>query len=142
MQSCLRSRMMVSLTLGTLALGGLSSVSLALTTDDKATTGTAGTTAADNSERNKVHDGEHAVTADQQKNSEADVELTRKIRRAITKDKSLSTYAHNVKIISMNGEVTLKGPVKNEKEKSQIETMAAEVAGKDKVKNEIEVSAQ
>lgn len=139
MQSCLRSRVLVGLTLGAFSLGSTAPV---LATEDKETTATSGTTAPDNTERNKVHNGENAITADQQKNSEADVELTRKIRRAITKDKSLSTYAHNVKIVAMNGEVTLKGPVKSDKEKTQIETMAADVAGKDKVKSEIEVTAQ
>ena len=46
--------------------------------------------------------------------------LTRKIRRAVVKDSSLSMMAHNVKIISSNGNVTLRGPVKTEQEKSVI----------------------
>ena len=54
-------------------------------------------------------------------------------------DKSLSTYAHNVKIISQNGMVTLKGPVRSDEEKSAVEAKAAEIAGKDKVTSQLEV---
>lgn len=54
-------------------------------------------------------------------------------------DKSLSTYAHNVKVISQNGMVTLKGPVQSEDEKSAIEAKAAEIVGKDKVTSQLEV---
>jgi hyperosmotically inducible protein len=54
-------------------------------------------------------------------------------------DKSLSTYAHNVKIISEHGKVTLKGPVHTEEERKTIATKAAEVAGPDSVTNEITV---
>jgi hyperosmotically inducible protein len=58
-------------------------------------------------------------------------------------DKSLSTYAHNIKIIAQNGMVTLKGPVKSEQEKQAIETKAAEVAGgADKINSQIEVAAK
>ena len=58
-----------------------------------------------------------AVTADQQKANPSDRDTTRQIRRAIVKDKSISTYGHNVKIITQNGMVTLKGPVRSEDEK-------------------------
>jgi osmotically-inducible protein OsmY len=49
------------------------------------------------------------------------------------KDKSLSTYAHNVKIVSQNGVVTLKGPVRSDEEKLNVEAKAAEIAGRDNV---------
>jgi osmotically-inducible protein OsmY len=58
----------------------------------------------------------------------------------VVKDKSLSTYAHNVKVISQNGMVTLKGPVKSEEEKQAIEAKAAQIAGADKVTNQLEVA--
>jgi len=81
-----------------------------------------------------------AVTADQQKMNSADRDLTKKIRQAVIADKSLSTYAHNIKIISQNGIVTLKGPVHSEAEKSTIEAKATEIAGgADKVQSEISV---
>jgi hyperosmotically inducible periplasmic protein len=78
-------------------------------------------------------------TADQQKETRTDRDITRDIRRAIVQDKSLSTYAHNVKIISQNGMVTLKGPVRSEEEKAAVEAKAAEIAGKDKVTSQLEV---
>jgi osmotically-inducible protein OsmY len=80
-------------------------------------------------------------TADQQKENQSDLELTRQIRRAIVQDKSLSTYAHNVKIVSQGGLVTLKGPVKSEEEKTAIGNKAAEIAGSStKVQNELQVA--
>jgi hyperosmotically inducible protein len=82
------------------------------------------------------------VTADQQKENRSDRELTRDIRRAIVKDKSLSTDAHNVKVVAAKGMVTLKGPVRSDDEKQAIEAKAAEVAGQDKVKSELHVTAE
>jgi len=92
-------------------------------------------TAPDNSSHNK----NHAKTADTQKDNSSDREITQKIRQSIIADKSLSTYAHNVKIITQGGQVTLKGPVKSEDEKQAIATKAADVAGADKVSNQLSV---
>jgi hyperosmotically inducible protein len=78
-------------------------------------------------------------TADQQKNSRSDRDITQQIRRSIVKDKSLSTYAHNVKIITQNGQVTLKGPVRSEDEKQALEAKAAEVAGNNNVTDHLDV---
>jgi hyperosmotically inducible protein len=94
----------------------------------------------DNTKVNERDRNQAEPTADQQKENSSDRQLTQKIRRAVVEDKSLSTSAHNVKIISQNGTVTLKGPVKSEEEKQTIETKATEVAGQGKVKNEIEVA--
>ena len=80
------------------------------------------------------------MTAGQQSNSKADRELTRNIRRAIVDDKSLSTYAHNIKIITRNGAVTLKGPVRTEEEKKAVEAKAAEAAGGATINSKIEVA--
>ncbi len=96
--------------------------------------------APDNTAVNKRDRDKDAVTADRQKNNASDVEITRKIRRAIAKDKSLSTYAHNVKVITLNGEVTLKGPVRSDTEKSKVEAKAAQVVGAGNVKSELEVA--
>lgn len=96
-------------------------------------------TQPDNTKTNKRDRQPGASTADQQKMNTADRELTKKIRLAIMADKSLSTYAHNVKIISENGTVTLKGPVRSGEEKATIATKATEIAGADNVKNEISV---
>jgi len=94
---------------------------------------------SDNARVNKRDRSSEQVTADQQKQNSSDVELTRKIRSSITKDKSLSTYAHNVKIITQNGTVTLKGPVRSEEEGKAIESKAADVAGAANVKNQLDV---
>jgi len=94
----------------------------------------------DNTRANKADRQQGQPTADQQKENASDRDLTKNIRRALVKDKSLSTYAHNVKIISENGIVTLKGPVRSEEEKSAVEAKAAEVAGSNNVKSEITVA--
>jgi osmotically-inducible protein OsmY len=92
----------------------------------------------DNTKMNQA-DRNDQPTADQQENNRSDRELTQHIRQAIMGDKSLSTYGHNVKIISQNGVVTLKGPVRSDDERRAIEAKADEVAGKDKVVNELMV---
>src|SRR5882762_9347592 len=99
--------------------------------------------APDNTAKNQRDRNQSEATADQQKENKSDLELARQIRQALVKDKSLSTYAHNIKVIAQNGVVTLKGPVKTEQEKQSIEAKAAEVAGgADKVKSEIEVTGK
>lgn len=103
-------------------------------------TPTSDTPKPDNTKINKRDRKAGAVTADQQKMNSADRELTRKIRRAIMADKKLSTYAHNIKIISQNGAVTLKGPVKSDDEKASVLAMAASAAGgADKVTDQVDV---
>jgi osmotically-inducible protein OsmY len=98
------------------------------------------TRAADNSKVNDRDQSGTQPTADQQENGQSDLELTRQIRRSIVQDTSLSTYAHNVKIISQDGKVTLKGPVRSEEEKQAIEAKASEVAGKDNVVSELSIA--
>jgi osmotically-inducible protein OsmY len=97
-------------------------------------------TQPDNTKVNKRDRKPGAVTADQQKTNTSNRDLSKKIRQAVIADKSLSTYAHNVKIVSQDGIVTLKGPVHSDAEKSTIEAKAAAIAGgADKVKSEISV---
>lgn len=85
-----------------------------------------------------VNKGQH-VTADSQHTGAGDREMTAKIRRSIVGDKTLSTYGHNVKIITKDGAVTLKGPVHSDAEKQNIESKAAAVAGQDKVTDQLTV---
>lgn len=99
-----------------------------------------GQTSPDNSSVNKRDRNKDEPTADQQKENKADRETSRKIRRAIVADKSLSTYAHNIKVITENGTVTLKGPVRSDDEKRAIEAKAAEIAGSNNVHNELSVA--
>ena len=94
----------------------------------------------DNTAVNKRDQNPGEATADQQKMNAADRALTAKIRKAVMADKNLSSYAHNVKIISQNGTVTLKGPVHSDDELKSIMAMATEGAGSpDKVVNQVSV---
>ena len=96
-------------------------------------------TPADNTKQNK---DESAPTADQQKMNPADRAITQKIRKAIHDDTSLSTYAHNIKIITQDGKVTLRGPVRSEDEKSNLEAKAMSVAGQDNVTDQLQIAAE
>ncbi len=96
--------------------------------------------APDNAKSNKTNSSNVTATADAQSNNAADLYLTKRIRRSIIADKSLSTYAHNVKIVTVNGSVTLNGVVRSEAEKSAIEAKAVEVAGPNKVTDDLKVA--
>lgn len=98
------------------------------------------TYAADNSARNVRDRNEMAVTAGSQSNSASDLAITQAIREAVVADKGLSTNAHNVKIVSADGVVTLRGPVGSAAEKSSIGTTAQQVAGVSRVDNQIEIA--
>jgi len=93
-------------------------------------------TPPDNTKQNK----DQSPTADDQKMNPADRAITQKIRKALHDDNSLSTYAHNVKIITQDGKVTLRGPVRSDEEKASIEAKAVAVAGVGNVTNQLEVA--
>ncbi len=96
---------------------------------------------ADNTSVNQRDKRPGEATADQQKMNPTDRDLTAKIRRSIMADKSLSTYAKNVKIISQNGMVTLKGPVRTEMELKTVLAKAVEITGNiNKIVNEMAVA--
>jgi osmotically-inducible protein OsmY len=97
-------------------------------------------TAPDNTKSNRVDHSNSAATADAQTNKSSDIDLTKRIRKSVMADKGLSTYAHNVKIVSVDGRVTLNGVVRSEQEKSALEMKAAAVAGKDNVINDLKVA--
>ena len=82
------------------------------------------------------------MTAGQQSNANGDVNLTRKIRRAVVKDEALSTMAHNVKIVAVAGHVTLRGPVHSEQEKTVIANKAEAIAGAGNVDNQLDVKGE
>lgn len=94
----------------------------------------------DNTKTNKRDRSGGAITADQQKMNPEDRELARKIRKSVYDDKSLSTYAHNVKIVVRDGAVTLRGPVRDMTEKDNIGKKASDLAGAAKVTNELEIA--
>lgn len=91
---------------------------------------------ADNTKQNK----QEMPTAEQQTNNAADLDMAKNVRRALMQDKSLSTYAHNVKVIAQNGKITLKGPVRTQDEKQAIAAKAGEVAGQGNIVNELTVA--
>ena len=80
------------------------------------------------------------MTADHQKMNPADRQTSRQIRSAIVKDKTLSTYSHNIKIITQNGKVTLKGPVRSDEEKVEYRSQGRRDSGADNVTNMLTVA--
>jgi hyperosmotically inducible protein len=95
----------------------------------------------DNSGRNVRDRNDQNKTAGDQSESEADRTISQNIRAAITADDSLSTNGKNVKIITNDGTVTLRGPVKSDKEKVEIEAKAKQIAGVKKVDNQLEIAS-
>lgn len=85
-------------------------------------------------------DNESAKTSGDQSENEADRKITQEIRQSVVADNSLSTNAKNIKIITADGAVTLRGPVRSEKEKSDIVAKAQQVAGVKRVDNQLEIT--
>jgi len=96
---------------------------------------------ADNTKKNERDRSGETQTSGDQSNSQGDVKTTAAIRRAVVKDHSLSNMAKNVKIITANGTVTLRGPVKTDAEKAKIAELAQSAAGNAKIDNQLEVKA-
>jgi osmotically-inducible protein OsmY len=99
-------------------------------------------TEADNTKRNAAEENKNTDTAEKQSNNKDDLALTQKIRQEVMKNGSLSMNAKNIKIIVREGKVMLRGPVDSQQEKDTIGTKAGEIAGKDKVDNQLEVKAK
>lgn len=98
-------------------------------------------TAPDNTGRNVRDRSGATLTPGDQSTRKADLKLTRRIRQAVVADDSLSTTAHNIKIITVNGVVTLRGPVRSAQEKATIDAKAQQIAGATKVDNQLEIIA-
>jgi len=94
---------------------------------------------ADNSIHNARDAAGDKVTPLDQSHAESDVELTRSIRKMLVDDDTLGTNAQNVKVITVDGMVTLRGPVANAAEQARIVAIANEAAGPDRVLNELQV---
>jgi hyperosmotically inducible periplasmic protein len=115
-----------------LVLTCLSTVSLAaMAADDK--------TKPDNTAINERDRSRETQTSGDQSNSSADLKITQAIRQALMKDSELSTTAKNIKIITNNGQVTLRGPVKNAQEKAKIDQLARSAAGGAKIDDQLDV---
>jgi hyperosmotically inducible periplasmic protein len=107
------------------------------------TTGLAGAEAypPNNSGKNARDADGRTLTSGDQSNSKEDVRLTQEIRKAVVGDKALSMSAHNAKIITVGGEVTLRGPVQTAAEKTKVGEIATQVAGVGHVHNNLEVAS-
>ena len=115
-----------------LVLAFLSTVSVAaMAADDK--------TKPDNTAINERDRSRETQTSGDQSNSSADLKTTQAIRQALMKDSELSTTAKNIKIITNNGQVTLRGPVKNAQEKAKIDQLARSAAGGAKIDDQLDV---
>ncbi len=99
-------------------------------------------TEADNTKRNSTEENKNTDTAEKQSNNKDDLALTQKIRQEVVKDGSLSMNAKNIKIIVRDGKVMLRGPVDSQQEKDLIATKAGQIAGKDKIDNQLELKAE
>ena len=116
-----------------LALACLSAVSLAAVAADNEKT------KPDNTAINERDRSSDTQTSGDQSNSPADLKITQAIRQALMKDSELSTTAKNVKIITSNGQVTLRGPVKTAQEKAKIDQLAKSAASGAKIDDQLEV---
>ena len=99
-------------------------------------------TAPDNSAKNERDRDHQTLTPMDQSNKPEDVAISSQIRQAVVKDDQLSTEAKNIKIITIDGAVTLRGPVKTEGERADIMAKAAQIAGDSNIHNELEVVGQ
>jgi hyperosmotically inducible periplasmic protein len=114
------------------ALACLSAGSLAaMAADDK--------TKPDNTAINERDRSRETQTSGDQSNSSTDLKITQAIRQALMKDGELSTTAKNIKIITNNGQVTLRGPVKNAQERTKIDQLARSAAGGAKIVDQLDV---
>ncbi|HWB78941.1 MAG TPA: BON domain-containing protein [Nannocystaceae bacterium] len=97
---------------------------------------------ADNTKKNERDRDDAAKTPGDQQENKQDIEITAAIRKGVVGDESLSMNAKNVKIITADGVVTLRGPVNSETEKTTIATLAQNTAGVQRVDNQLEIAAQ
>lgn len=115
-----------------LVLAWLCAVSLAATAANEKTN-------PDNTAMNKRDRSGETQTSGDQSNTSADLKITQAIRQALMKDSGLSATAKNIKIITNNGHVTLRGPVNNSQEKAKIAHLAKSAAGSAKIDDQLDI---
>ena len=108
------------------------------TPQDSSPAPTTSSAPADNSGVNARDRSSSAIKPTDQPNDKADIKLAAAVRRVIVKDTSLSTSAHNVKLVAAQGSVTLRGPVKNADEKAKVEADVKAVSGVSSVDNQLD----
>lgn len=97
--------------------------------------------ASENTERNVRDKGDTTLTPEDQQENESDLKITANVRKAITNRESLSTNAHNIKIITRNGAVTLRGPVDSAAESQELQQITKQTPGVMQVDNQLEIKA-
>jgi hyperosmotically inducible protein len=119
-----------------LALACLSALSMtAMAADDEKTK-------PDNTATNERDRSADTKTSGDQSNTSADLKITQAIRSALMKDGELSTTAKNIKVITTNGQVTLRGPVKNAQEKAKVDQIARSAAGGSQIVDQLDVESK
>lgn len=109
--------------------------------EPSSSTQVADNSALDNTRQNLRDKDNMTLTAEDQKESKADLNITAHIRKTVHKDKSLSMDAHNVKIITRDGVVTLRGPVETEAESLKLQQITQQTKGVVQVDNQLEIKA-
>ena len=94
---------------------------------------------SDNTATNQRDRSGETKTSGDQSNTSADLQITQAIRRGLMKDGELSNDAKNVKVITANGEVTLRGPVNTAQEKVKVEQIAKSAAGGAQIVDQLDV---
>jgi osmotically-inducible protein OsmY len=112
---------------------------LALAQMSPANKDAAASVSPDNTGVNKRDRADATVKPTDQPNNAADIKVAAAVRRAITAEDSLSTLAHNVKLVASAGVVTLRGPVENDAEKTRVEQLASATPGVSSVRNELDI---
>src|SRR5438552_11655108 len=116
-----------------LVLTCLSALSLAALAEDNEKT------KPDNTATNERERSGETKTSGDQSNSSADLKITQAIRRTLMKDRELSMTAKNIKIITANGQVTLRGTVKTAQEKAKIDQLVRSAAGGAKIDDQLDL---
>lgn len=96
---------------------------------------------AENTERNVRDKYGTTLTPEDQQENQSDIKITAEIRKAAVEDESLSVNAENIKIITRDGIVTLRGPVESEAESMKLKQLAAQIPGVVQVYNQLEIKA-
>jgi len=126
---------------GNTSTGSASTTGPSANTNTNKTNATSDTPRPDNSAVNKRDQSENAVVPTDQGNNQKDLDISAEIRKRILRNDEMSIKGQNVKVITLGGKVTLRGPVASEAEKKTIEQIAQDVAGnKDNVTSELEVA--
>ncbi len=121
--------------------GGLLMMTGSVRAEQDAVIYLAADSALENTERNVRDKGNTTLTPEDQKENESEIKITAAIRQAVVKNESLSVNAQNIKIITRNGVVTLRGPVESEAENMKLQDIARQTPGVMQVNNQLEIKA-